>query len=95
MTSPKQDIDFGRKEEDKMDYAGGGRDMDKGLSERDRKLQEAFHQLHMDPEIGSVEYLQRFMRKYGSLTTRKDISPEEPLSMEQMRYNQQIPLGQG
>lgn len=54
-------------EADKLDYAGGGGDeMDK-ISDKDRKLLDAFHKLHFHPDIDSVEDLERFMRKYGSI----------------------------
>ena len=47
-----------------MSYDGGG-SKEHEVSEDDRKLLEAFHQLNVTPHIDSVGDLEMFMRKYG------------------------------
>lgn len=61
-------------EEHKLSYAGGGGDTvaEREITEEDMKLLDAFHQLHVKPDIESVEDLKRFMRKYGQIKKEKD-----------------------
>lgn len=68
-------------EEGKLGYAGVGEKRTDVLSEEDKKLLDAFHQLHVKPNIDSVHDLEKFMRKYGTLKKEKEVGEEreEPL----------------
>ena len=50
--------------------AGGDNASGATLSEKDKKLLEAFHSLHMDPEINNADDLVKFMRKFGTLKSK-------------------------
>lgn len=66
--------------------AVGGMD---GIEEADRKLLEAFHNLHIQPEINDTEDLVRFMRKFGSL--KKDPTGGHDLPTTHARTNYTYP----
>ena len=51
-------------EDTQLSYAGGG-SKEHEISEDDKKLLEAFHQLNVTPHIDSVGDLEMFMVRYG------------------------------
>ena len=75
---------------DKLGYAG----VDEGVTAKDRKLLQAFHELHMDPDIESVEDLKRFMKKYKGVSTVKEETDQdelEPMKQKDIPQKQRQP----
>ena len=79
---------------DKLGYAG----VDEGVTAKDRKLLQAFHELHMDPDIESVEDLKRFMKKYKGVSTVKEETDQdelEPMKQKDIPQKQRQPGATG